>query len=76
MKYKKWGLLCWTFFTSEVFVGFQHYITLECRVGDLSQHEDGVRRSFYDRKEERPVDGQFQRDASFLDLVLRFCPFL
>lgn len=61
---------------SEVFVGFKPYITLECGVGDLSQHEDGVRISLYDRKEERPVDGQFQRDACFLDLVLRFRSFL
>lgn len=61
---------------SEVFVGFKHYITSECRVGDLPQHEDGVRISFYDRKEERPVDGQFQGDARFLDLVLKFCSFL
>lgn len=53
-----------------------HCVTSECRVGDLSQHEDGVRISLYDRKEERPVDGEFQRDACLLDLVLRFCSLL
>ena len=61
---------------SEVFVGFKHYITLECRIGDFSQHEDGIRIAFYDGEEEWPVDGQLQRDALFLDLVLKLCTFL
>ena len=60
---------------SEVFDGFKYYITLECRIGDFSQHEDGIRISFYDREEERPVDGQPQRDALFLDLVLKLRTF-
>lgn len=69
-------LVCGKFFMSGGFVHLKHYISLDQRIYDLAQHKDGVRISFYNRKKERPVNGQLQRDTFFLCLVLRFCSFL
>lgn len=51
------------------------FSTLEGGVDDFAHYEDGVGVSFYDRKEEWPIDGELQRNTIFLDLVMNFGSF-